>query len=206
MNALQERIRDPEALKRAVEETLALPEFHRGPPEKSWIEERFNDFLRWLDDVIGIPGGAGQVLLYVLYTAAAILAIVLVVTLVRRYLGRGPREEAAVDPSALRARRVAELLERARAARSRGDLVDALRFHFWALVIGLSERGDLEYRDAWTNGELLRRGKPRTDARAILEPLVPRLDAQSFGHEPVVEADVERLAELCRAHLPREAA
>ena len=72
-----------------------------------------------------------------------------------------------------------------------------------ALVLGLSERGELEYRDAWTNRELLERGSPRRDVAPILAGLVPRLDAQSFGHEPAGPADVENLSSLCDRLLGR---
>lgn len=89
----------------------------------------------------------------------------------------------------------------AREARAKRAFADALRFYAWALVVGLSERGDLEYRDAWTNRELVERGRPRPEALRVLAPLVPELDAKSFGHEPALEADVERLERLCREHL-----
>ncbi|HZO10199.1 MAG TPA: DUF4129 domain-containing protein, partial [Myxococcota bacterium] len=88
-------------------------------------------------------------------------------------------------------------------AAARGDRVAALRLLFRALVLGLSQRGELEYRDAWTNRELLERGAPPRDVAPVLAALVPRLDAQSFGHEPAVAEDVERLAALCDRFLGR---
>ena len=72
-----------------------------------------------------------------------------------------------------------------------------MRLYFRALVLGLSERGELRYRDAWTNRELLELGAPRRDVLPLLLPLVPRLDAQSFGREPTTAEDVDRLASLC---------
>ncbi len=206
MIPLQELARDSATIRRVVEETLAQPEFGEPEAAEGWVAQAFKKFFEWLDETLGLgPGGAGEVLVYLLYGLIALLFVVLIVSLVRRLRLRRAGAEA-VDPELARAGRVRELLARARAAHARGELLDALRLHFWALVIGLSERGDLEYHDAWTNRELLARGKPRADARGILEPLVPRLDAQSFGHAPVFAADVEQLAELCRRHLGSEAA
>ena len=54
--------------------------------------------------------------------------------------------------------RVLALRAAARTARAEGDVRLALRQLFLALFLGLGERGDLRYHDAWTNRELLRRG------------------------------------------------
>jgi hypothetical protein len=96
-----------------------------------------------------------------------------------------------------RAHRVARLRAEARAADARGEHVLALRLEFTALVCGLGERGDLEYRDAFTNRELLERGRPGREAEALLRPLVPELDAKSFGGEPASHADFLALSALC---------
>jgi hypothetical protein len=85
----------------------------------------------------------------------------------------------------------------AREAADRGDHVAALRLLFRTLVVGLSERGELAYRDSWPNRELLERGAPKRDVLPILAPLVPRLDAQSFGREPAGPDDVARLTAVC---------
>ncbi|MBK7875895.1 MAG: hypothetical protein IPJ77_09100 [Planctomycetes bacterium] len=189
------------AIRRAVDEVLAHPDYQPVPPPKpSWIAERWDEFVRWFDDLFGIgPGLAGRGLVYVLYGVIALLLLWLLVTFLRRAFAKGGAETA--EPARVRAARVKDLLGRARAARARADFAEALRFYFWALVVGLSERGDLEYRDAWTNRELVERGKPRPEAARVLVPLVPELDAKSFGHVPALEADVDRLERLCREHL-----
>ncbi|MFO1009497.1 MAG: hypothetical protein U1F29_05485 [Planctomycetota bacterium] len=194
--------RDPATIHRVVEDVLAQEDYRRaGPREPSWLERLWERISEWFSDHFGFEfgGGGGQVLVYVLYGLIALLLLWLLFTFVRRAaLRRGAAEEA---PAAARARRVQELLARAREARAKGTFADALRFYAWALVVGLSERGDLEYRDAWTNRELVERGRPRPEALRVLAPLVPELDAKSFGHEPALEADVERLERLCREHL-----
>lgn len=194
--------RDAEAIRSTVEEVLARPEFHPAPPaEPSWITRALERLFDWLEDLFGFGEAAGgRALVYLLYGVIGLLLLWLLFLFVRRAIAArsGP---APADPARVRAERVKDLLERARAARARGELAEALRLTFWALVVGLSERGDLEYRDAWTNRELVERGKPRPEVARVLVPLVPELDAKSFGHAPVFAADVDRLEGLCREHL-----
>ncbi|MFT7487362.1 MAG: hypothetical protein ACI9F9_003223, partial [Candidatus Paceibacteria bacterium] len=84
-----------------------------------------------------------------------------------------------------------------RAAQAAGEFTLALRLYFFALVIGLGERGGLEYNPAWTNRELLERGAPREDVVEALRPLVGQLDAHSFGELPTRPEQVEQFAEVC---------
>lgn len=202
MNALFQAPRDSETIQRAVEGVLARDEFARAVQrEPSWLEQRWDDFTDWLERTFQLElGGAGDLLATVVYVLLAAAVIFLAVRLVMAWIRRRRETpEAALENA--RAVRVAELLAAARAARASGDVVAALRLHFWALVIGLSERGDLEYRDAWTNRELVERGRPRPEVERLLAALVPGLDAKSFGHAPASDADVEELAQLCREHL-----
>ena len=105
--------------------------------------------------------------------------------------GRGPSVEE----------RVRELRQRAAAARRAGEARLALRLSFFALVLGLGGRGDLAYRDAWTNRELLRRGQPSRAIRELLTPLVEELEAKDFGRERATEGDLDRLEALCESYL-----
>ena len=74
----------------------------------------------------------------------------------------------------------------------------------FALVVGLGRRGNLEYRDAWTNRELLARGRPSTEVATLLSPLVDELDRKMFGRDETTAADVERLETLCSRWLGSE--
>ena len=144
----------------------------------------------------------GDVLL-ALFVAAAVVGVLLVLR--RAWLtfrAPGLEEEEAAEADARDARaRVRELAAAASAARTRGDLRLALRLLFQALLLALGGRGDLELRPAWTNRELLRRGKPARATRALLEPLVRELEPKEFGSAPVDAADVERLETLLAPHL-----
>jgi hypothetical protein len=187
-------------VRRVVEEVLARPEFRSARAREPSVLSRFWDWLSdWLSSVFGIsPAGAGQLILWVgcaLLLAAAVFVLLQLWRAMQS--ARASDGATALDPHAERRLRVGELLERARAASAAGELALALRLYFSALVIGLGERGDLEYRDSWTNRELLERGRPAPAALSLLKPLVPGLDRKSFGHEPTSPADVEALESLC---------
>ncbi|MFT7669401.1 MAG: hypothetical protein ACI8X5_002101 [Planctomycetota bacterium] len=95
------------------------------------------------------------------------------------------------------AQRVKELQDQAREAQVAGDLTRALRLYFFALVVGLGERGELDYNDAWTNRELLERGEPQASIVKLLRPMVRELDEHSFGMRLADPEDVQRFAGAC---------
>jgi len=181
-----------EAVREELLRVLARGEFQR---QKNLLEE----VLEWLlprleSEEIAV---VGAVLRWVLLFALA-LAVMLLVQRWMRAL-RVRRAELEVEPRAVPVdleARLVELLARAQEARERGDLRLALRHLFLALFLALGGRGDLDYRDAWTNRELLRRGKPSRATRALLEPLVRELEAKEFGRAAVSAADVDRLEAL----------
>jgi len=198
--AAQAGAADPADVRAAIDGILEDSEFRRGETVFDSIAEWFAEFLRDL-----LPAGSigpatlaslAQALVWIVLAAVVVLVLWAVV----RSLGsarRADAEPAAADPEVERAQRVAELRARARDADARGDHVLALRLEFTALVVGLGERGDLEYRDAYTNRELLERGKPGREAQAVLGPIVPELDRKSFGGEVATHADFARFAALC---------
>jgi len=163
-----------------------------------WIGEKIGRFFGWVGELLGVANAGSVRTILTTFLVLAILALAW--SVVRAFALR--RERAGPLPSSdsgpdLRAATVETLRRRAREAAARGDHVAALRLLFRALVVGLSERGELAYRDAWTNRELLERGAPRRDVLPVLASLVPRLDAQSFGREPAGPDDVARLDAVC---------
>jgi hypothetical protein len=189
-------------IRERIGRVLAREEFRRGGHGLGeWLDEKLGKAARWLGDLLGIPEPAfAKQVLEVLLVLLGIALLAALVSLIRRKLrarGLADRAEAPSPVEEHRAAGVVALRREARAASQRGDHLAALRSYFRALVLGLSERGHLEYRDAWTNRELLERGAPRRELLPLLSPLVPRLDAQSFGREPTGPEDVARLADLC---------
>lgn len=164
--------------------------------------------LEQLIDWLAPDLSTGQVeflgdLLVGLFVALAVIGLVWFLRrgwLAFRADAEAPRVEGTAASEDVRAR-VRALADAARAARAAGDLRLALRLTFQALLLALGGRGDLELRPAWTQRELLRRGSPSREARALLEPLVRELEPKEFGRAAVLPSDVERLEHLLAPHL-----
>ncbi len=200
-SASQSTPAEPAAVRTAIDEILGGPEFRSS-------ESLFARIIDWVGDLLSnlFPEGAldkatlsglAQALVWIVLAALVALVVWAIVRAEPWKRARNNLGDAAADPEVERAQRVADLRSRARAANARGEHVLALRLEFTALVVGLGERGDLEYRDAFTNRELLERGKPGRDAEALLRPIVPALDRKSFGGEPATSDDFDRLSSLC---------
>ena len=188
----------PELVRDEIARILNRPEFGG---EKSIYEELFDDVAAWFERSAGAESSERVVWAF---TLAVALGFVLWVGFrIARQIGAERRSrEVGADPAArVDPGRVAELERRAQAARAAGDLRGALRLYWYALVYGLGECGNLSYRDAWTNRELLERGRPDAAARALLEPLLSDIEAKEFGRVPPTDADVERVARLCERAL-----
>jgi hypothetical protein len=184
-----------------LDEILARSEFRQG---EDFLLGLLRDFLSWLGDLFGDAGGevdpatleAGLRLLWISVAVAAGAVLVWYwASLLRSRRRRNSAQEARLwdEVSA----RVASLRAEARAAQAQGDLTRALRLYFFALVVGLGQRGELAYDDAWTNRELLERGEPSASLLELLGPLVGELDAHSFGRRPTDLGEVQRFAGLC---------
>jgi len=195
---------DAQEVARALEAVMGREGFAR--PEKSWIArtlERLGDWLAELFDLGAAPvGDAFAVLLYVLLgLLIAWLVWLIASSILRMRRARAAARAALPPPPESLAQRLSRLLGEARAAEAAGDHLRALRLYFWALVVGLSQKGELAYRDAWTAREMLERGRAGADVRARLGPLVREIDGKSFGGEACSAEDSARLAQLCREFL-----
>jgi hypothetical protein len=190
-------------VERALAEVLARAEFEEPGGAGEGIFERIADWLSGLSGRLGLPPELADALattaVAILVALVALAALLLIARSVRSR-ARAAGDRPGEDPEARRAR-VRELLERAAGARAAGELRLALRLTLWALVVGLSEQRELEYRDAWTNRELLERGRPSPAVAAELGPLQDELDRKLFGGGEVGDADLERLEGLCRRWL-----
>jgi len=194
---LPDLAQDRAQVRATIDRILAAKEFRPKGGLGAWIAEQFEKLARWISELFGLrgEGSAHAILVTFLILAAALLGWAVARSLARR---RPVVDRfAPASTSDRRAETVAALRAQAREAAARGDHLAALRLAFRALVVGLSERGELAYRDSWTNRELLDRGAPRHEVLPLLAALVPRLDAQSFGREPATPEDFVRIDALC---------
>ena len=175
--------REPGPLERGLERLFdALPSFD-ADPDAAWA-------LLWAT-AIALALVGGWLLVRVLARSARLRAM---------DADEPDPRSAAADLEA----RLAELRARAAAAREGGDLTLALRLSFFALLVALSRRGDLELREAWTHREMLERGRTSDRAREALEPLLGELDAKLFGPRGVTAEDLQWFDGLSAQLLARE--
>ena len=201
--AASERVHGADEVRAALERVLEHPDLR--PREPDLLERALERLFEALASLDVDPQGAGT-LLWIAVAALAVLGGWLVA---RAIVGRaralaaapgvGEERSAPVDLEA----RLAELRARAEAARAAGDLTLALRLSFFALLVALSRRGDLELRESWTAREMLERGRPSARARATLEPWLAELDLLLFGASAVSPDDLARFDAL-RASLLAE--
>lgn len=200
----------PATVRSEIDRILAEEGFVHGENAwKRWWSARLDELLDALSRMFGIhPQLVGELLVLLLYGALGVALVWITWRIVRARTARAASTAVpdTTDPETLRRLRVRDLRRAAGLARERGERLLALRLYFIALVVGLGERGDLAYRDAWTIRELLERGRPREIVRERLAPLVGPLDAQSFGHALVEDTDVARMSALVDELLGAEAA
>ncbi len=194
--------RDSTEIDRALDRVFARPEF--GEEERTL----FDEFLDWLSESLDLdvdPGTVGGALDGGMRIALVLLAVGLLWLIVRAARGyvlqRMSQHSDRVAERLAVHKRVRELYAGALRAREAGDFRLAVRLGLFALVTGLGMNGALEYRDAWTYREILRNGAPDESISELLGGLVEELEAKEFGDARVALEDLDRLEELCQAHL-----
>jgi hypothetical protein len=174
-----------------------------APREEPWFVRAAQSIWKWIAELFDFEAAPlGSVFATLLYVLLGLLVAWLVWLIVRSIgSARRARAQALAElppPPETLEQRLARLLGEARAAEAAGEHLRALRLYFWALVVGLSQRGELAYRDAWTAREMLERGRASADVRARLAPLVRDIDGKSFGGQACGPGDSARLAQACR--------
>jgi len=195
---------DPREVARALEAVMGQAGFAQQKP--SWFERALERIVDWLEELFDFDAASvSDVFATALYVLLGLLVAwlvwLVVSSIIRIRRARAAARAALPPPPESLAQRLARLLGEARAAEAAGDHLRALRLYFWALVVGLSQRGELAYRDAWTAREMLERGRAGADVRARLDPLVREIDGKSFGGEACSAEDSARVAQVCREFL-----
>lgn len=200
---LAQRI-EPERVARAVRGVLGRGEF--GGEQEGWLARALRRVRDWISELFDIGGPRVDTALSIaLYSLLALALAWLGWLVVRSILAarRARAEQAAIAAPRVEtlAEKLARLSAEARAAEAAGEHLRALRLYFWMLVVGLSQRGDLTWRDAWTAREMLEHGRADAALRARLAPLMREIDARSFGGEGAGAEDCARVSAACRAIL-----
>lgn len=137
---------------RTIDDVLRQPAFTAS--QESWLSRLRDDIRQWflerLADVF--DSGAGTVLAWTLVGLAVIVGI-LVVVRATRGLRRGAVADAGPPAVRITRRPAADWLGDARAARDAGDLAEAVRCGYRAVVAGLAREGALEEVPGRTVGE-----------------------------------------------------
>jgi hypothetical protein len=194
-----------ERVAECVAEVLSRPGF---PTEPGPIEETLEEIWQWVQSLLndigfGLPSGGVWTAVEWLWGAIILLLVAFLAYWLRRRIlevqsgARGPVKGLSEQVVS----RIGDLRRQAQDAEAQGDLTLALRLYFFALVIGLGQKGELEYNDAWTNRELLERGQTAADVAKNLKPLVGALNEHSFGERRTEPHEVRRFAELCESML-----
>lgn len=179
---------DPDSAREAAVRELADPAYQAAEP--SFLEQIFDHIGRFLANAGGL-GGAGLVILLLL-----VVAVFAIVRLRVGGLTRSRRSGRAVfatgrTRSAEDHRRAAEL------ALARGELTEAVRERFRAIVRELESRGVLDERSGRTVDEIARTAGQRMPARAgELNAAATLFDDVVYGGRPPTEAAYHDLAAL----------
>lgn len=193
---------DPERVREVLRAVLEREGIPRPEAEPSALQRWLGELL---DGLMSGVGGSARFLELLLVVAAAAFLVTLVLALLRRSGGRTSAPRLAGDVGEAARARVDALREEARRLAQAGELGLALRAYLVALVVGLGEHGDLELRPAWTNRELLVRGRVRPEVRDRLAELFDALEPKTFGRVPATLEDVRALDDACRRMLAGEA-
>lgn len=143
----------PGEVRRAVEDVLSRPEFRESQPSitdqaLAWLSQQLNRFL-----ALVAGNDVGQVVFSVLLAVAAFAVVIGFALFARRFRRSGSTDRAAVVGST--GRSAAEWEELATAAAASGNLREAVRCRYRALVAEFAARGLLDELPGRTAGQYL---------------------------------------------------
>lgn len=143
---------DGDEVDRSVDDVLGDPAFTSS--QETWLSRLRDDVRQWfLERLTSLfESGAGTVLAWAL-VGLAVLAGVLVVVRATRGLRRGAVADQGPPAVRVARRAAADWLGDARAAREAGELAEAVRCGYRAVVAGLAREGALEEVPGRTVGE-----------------------------------------------------
>lgn len=143
---------DGELVDRTIEQVLREPAFTTARP--SWLARLRDDIRQWFFERLAslFDTGAGTVLAWSLVGLAVVVGVLVVVRALRD-VRRGAVAERGAAAVTITRRPAADWMADARAARDAGDLAEAVRCGYRAVVAGLATTGGLDEVPGRTVGE-----------------------------------------------------
>ena len=182
---------DGSEVDRTVDRILRDPAFTAS--QETWLSRLRDDVRQWFLERLAslFDSGAGTLLAWGLVGLAVVVAVLVLVRAVV-VLRRGAGTEAGPEAVVVTRRPAADWLADARAARRAGDLAEAVRCGYRAVVAGLAREGVLEEVPGRTVGEYRRQvasQRPdRVDAFARASEVFERV---WYARRPASPEDVE---------------
>ncbi len=164
---------DGDVVDRTIEQVLREPAFTTARP--SWLARLRDDIRQWFFERLAalFDSGAGTVLAWTLVGLAVVVGAMVVVRALRD-VRRGAVAEGGATAVTISRRPAADWLADARAARDAGDLAEAVRCGYRAVVAGLATTGALDEVPGRTVGEY--RGQVREHQPDRLDDFVRASD------------------------------
>jgi hypothetical protein len=186
---------DPDTAREAAARELADPAYQAAEP--SFLERVFERIGRFVADLLsgGAPGGLLALVFLVFLLVIAVVAIAVIRSRAGRLTRSGRAGQAVFETG--RPRSAEEHREAAELARARGDLVEAVRERFRAIVRELDARGVLDERSGRTVDEIATQAGLRLPERAVeLRAAATLFDDVVYGGHHPTEAGYLDLAAL----------
>lgn len=187
-------------------EILQRPEYVRHAKQTSALSRLWNDFWKWLQNLIPrpkplAPGSAGLLTqvaqVFVVLLAVGVLAYVIRMFAPRLFRQRRSKKEERPGPRIVLGEKLepdqsaSDLLADAEALARRGELRAAIRKAYIALLVELGERKVLSLEQHKTNRDYLRAMQAREPLHANVKQLTDSFERHWYGFAVATEADWE---------------
>jgi hypothetical protein len=194
------------AVRRALDEVYALPEFapRSLPGPLQWLADRWGEARAWLAEMLerlGVQDAAAPLLFWGMIALLGVAALVILAHFAG--VGRGAwrareRRGRAADAGAgtTLPRGAAEWEAEARRAAAEGRLRDAALALYQALLLRLDARGDVRYDPAKTPGDYRLETRAKPEAARVLDAFLRAFEPVAFGGRPIDGAGYDALRRI----------
>lgn len=176
---------------------------HLRLPWTDFIENARKGIEAWVIEVLeklfaqpaqSTPFSGGLSTVAVVLSIVALIALVLAsATLIKRMFGRAPQLHGILGETITAETTAVTLMEKARAAENVGDIRQAVRFAYIAVLLKMHRARLVFLDEAWTNEELYRYlEKNRFTSLEALREVMEGFNVSWYGHRPLEPAAYDR--------------